>query len=284
MLKFKEFSRLKSRLDYLIILIIISSIGFTLIAYFSMLIFVKLNIKTINLNFNGTSIFIFFILTIPFITGGFFSLILDRSISQEKIQNSLLLSHCIICLLPLKNNVIKCNHCNYKYHSWHQVKNHNQKTNKCMICEKFLSKNDQNIQKISKKPNNIVIIDGANLACDSRPATVENIKLAQELLIAKGFEVICFVSPSLKYRILEEERSEFINDIERGRYIQTPAKAYDDKFILEAALKFNGYVLSNDKFSDIIEYKDKIQDRRMTFTLVKDEIIIDFKNYASKKP
>lgn len=281
--KISEYYRLKSKPDYLITLIIISSVGFTLIAYFSLLIFAKLNVKTISLNFNEITIFIFFILTIPFITGGFFSLVLERSISQDNIQKSLLLNHCIVCLLPLKNNIINCNKCNSKYHSWHQFHNNNQKPNKCIVCNKILL-NNQNTQNISKKPSNIVIIDGTNLACDSKPVTVKNIKLAQELLVTKGFETICFVSPTLKYRILNEERLEFTRDVENGKYIQTPANAYDDKFILETTIKFNGYVLSNDKFSDLAEYKDKIKNRRMTFAFVKDEIIIDFKNSLAKNP
>ncbi|MHA1990437.1 MAG: NYN domain-containing protein [Candidatus Hodarchaeales archaeon] len=280
MQKLIEYSKIKSRPEYLFFLIFLSSVGFALIAFFSMQILLKINESKIQFDFSGGEIFILIILLIPFITGGFFSLILDRSLLQEKFQKTIFLNHCIICMLPLKNKRINCKYCDSSYHSWHHVNNEYSPTNECIICGKLLLTVSKYEQIESETVDNLVVLDGTNLACDIKPPSMNNIKIAQELLISKGFESICIVSPSLKYRISEKE--EFLKEIHDGNFIQSPAGSYDDRFIIETARKFNAYILSNDKFSDLKEYKDEVKKRRMTFTFIRDEIIIDF-NYSPKK-
>ncbi|MHA1983289.1 MAG: NYN domain-containing protein [Candidatus Hodarchaeales archaeon] len=280
MQKLIEYSRIKSRSESLIFLLFLSSIGFTLIAFFSMQILLKINESKIQFDLSGGEVFILLILLIPFITGGFFSLILDRSLLQEKFQKTIFLNHCIVCMLPLKNKAAYCKHCDSSYHSWHHVNNEYNITNECIICGKLLLDVSTHMQTESENVDNLVVLDGTNLACDNKPPSMNNIKVAQELLISEGFESICIVSPALKYRILEKE--EFLKEIHEGNFIQSPAGSYDDRYIIETAMKFNAYILSNDKFSDLKEYRDDVKKRRMTFTFIRDEIIIDFNNSTKK--
>ena len=67
-----EYARERIKDEYILFLIILSAIGFSLIAIISMMILAKINISQLELNFSGLEFFIFFILIIPFIAGSFF--------------------------------------------------------------------------------------------------------------------------------------------------------------------------------------------------------------------
>lgn len=49
---------------------------------------------------------------------------------------------------------------------------------------------------------------------------------------------------------------------------------YDDRFILDVAIRYNGVVISNDKYADLVkepQYKDIINNRVVMFMFVGDE-------------
>jgi hypothetical protein len=265
------------------IVILSAGIGFALIAYFSLAIIASIN--SFALNLSSRTVSIFFVLLLPFFAGGLFSIVIDRSISSEKIYKSMLENHCILCLLPLKNNVITCEHCRSKFHSWHLLDSPLNVNSTCIRCTSQLTGNNLSTAVSStrnkEKINNLVIIDGTNLAFETKPPCLKYIQIAQEALLAYGFETICFVSSALKYRIKETEQ--FLREIKAKRIIEAPAKSYDDRFILETAKKFNGWILSNDQFRDLTEYADEVLKRRITYSFVKDEIIIAFTTKNKEK-
>ncbi|MFW9930703.1 MAG: hypothetical protein ACFFD1_15040 [Candidatus Thorarchaeota archaeon] len=270
----------KSRIDQSLPIVLFSSFSFSFIAYFTLLILAKIQIIQIPLNSEFLGFLIFFSFLIPFVAGSVFSLVIDRSIQLERVQKNLIKTNCVICSLPLRSNVFRCISCDSGYHSWHfstEVSNSSEFfIERCLFCHKKNSFYSPTT-KTNHQQNKIIIIDGTNLACETKPPSLFNINLAEEFLVNLGFDIICFVSPALKYRIKEKEK--LLEKIKFRQIIQTPAGSYDDRFILETAKRFNAYILSNDKFSDLNEYQDFIKPKKMTFSIINDDIIIDLSNY-----
>jgi hypothetical protein len=254
-----------------------SGIGFALIAYFTSIILSTPLSQTNDLviSFFNQWMFILAAFVITFLAGGIFSLTVDHNISYEFFRSELIKNNkCSICLHELSQSVDypHCPNCDVSYHPWHLMDPFSNDRIICSICNKPLKEISSPLLE-NKLTHSIVIVDGNNIAFESKPPRLNNILIAEQELINCGYEPITIVSASLRYRIDEREKLETL--LTDKKIIQAPSGKYDDRHILEAANKFNAFVLSNDRFRDLSENYPWIEERRIAFSFIRDELIID---------
>ncbi|MFX0061852.1 MAG: hypothetical protein ACFFC7_06660 [Candidatus Hermodarchaeota archaeon] len=131
------------------------------------------------------------------------------------------------------------------------------------------------VENKPKKP--LVIVDGNNVAYDEKDQQgrpkLWNILVMKEELETQGFDVIIFVSAALRYNIDEKEMFEsLIND---QTITQVPAGTYDDKFVINAAKKRTGFILSNDKFEEFPAEQNWIKKRQIKFKISEGVVLFE---------
>lgn len=102
----------------------------------------------------------------------------------------------------------------------------------------------------------MVAIDGSNVAyrhsVDKKEFSVKGLSLCIEYFQKRGHDVKAVV-PEFRMRRGRSTDPEKIKELNsQGIVILTPNKSYDDRFLLDIAIEFDGVVISNDKFRDII--------------------------------
>lgn len=78
------------------------------------------------------------------------------------------------------------------------------------------------------------------------------LKIAIDYFVDKGFQVKAIV-PEYRVRRDKSSNHELMTELkETGKLVLTPSKSYDDRVILESALKLDAAVVSNDHFRKFI--------------------------------
>ncbi|MFX1532922.1 MAG: hypothetical protein ACFFDI_01660 [Promethearchaeota archaeon] len=123
----------------------------------------------------------------------------------------------------------------------------------------------------------MVIVDGNNVAYDEKDPQgrpkLWNILVMKEELEAQGFKVKIFVSAALRYSIDEKEMFEALVNDQTIR--QVPAGSYDDEFVINAAKKHNGFILSNDKFEEFPTEQNWIKKRQIRFKISEGVVLFE---------
>lgn len=121
-----------------------------------------------------------------------------------------------------------------------------------------------------------VIVDGANVAYaemsrDDEPR-VSNLVAMAKRLREEGYEPTIILDASLRYEVDDSEQLEaLLDDYE---WQQAPAGTDADYFVLKAAERLDGYVVSDDEFEGWLDEYPWIRERRIPFMIVRGEVIL----------
>lgn len=102
----------------------------------------------------------------------------------------------------------------------------------------------------------MIVIDGSNVAykhsVEKKEFSVKGLSICIDYFKKRGHDVKVVI-PEFRMKIGKSTDPETIKVLySQGIVILTPNKSYDDRFVLDIAIEFNGVVISNDKFRDII--------------------------------
>jgi len=124
-----------------------------------------------------------------------------------------------------------------------------------------------------------IIADGNNVArygirstCSKRKGRFKNIALLMKYCKCRQMELITLVSPYLKKHI--DDKQAYEHCLRKGAIIETPVGMDCDLFILETAKHYNTDIISNDSFKDYKKDYPDVTDRRKSFVILEDAIII----------
>ncbi|CAH0475368.1 unnamed protein product [Peronospora belbahrii] len=141
----------------------------------------------------------------------------------------------------------------------------------------------------------VIVIDGANVACQKGgkahiPNLVAAIQFFQSLKPAVGrFPIKCVafipnfwlnvkpVSDSVKSRengIMETDEWLLLNNlVEKNYVVLTPSQAHDDFYVIDYAVKHDGFIVTNDMFRDHVSNKRSFHGRKLTSSWVRSHCI-----------
>lgn len=152
---------------------------------------------------------------------------------------------------------------------------------------------------VSEKEKRIIILDGANLACgytSSSIFSVKGLKIAMDFFEKMGHKIYTII-PQRRLEPNMTDDHHAIQELEKtGKLKITPCKdlpenkscSYDDRFIIEVAIRYDGAVISNDNYKDLLgesaEFNNIIMSRVIGFTWVDDDLFIPSDPYGKKGP
>lgn len=105
----------------------------------------------------------------------------------------------------------------------------------------------------------MIVIDGSNVAfrhsADKEKFSVKGLSICIGYFQKLGHDVKVVV-PEFRLKRNKSTDPETLNALyAHGIVCVTPSQCYDDRFALDIAIEFDGVVISNDKFRDIIDEK-----------------------------
>lgn len=155
------------------------------------------------------------------------------------------------------------------------------------------------VNQESEKIKRVVVLDAANIACAytcSSFFSVKGLKIAMAYFEKMGHRIITIVPE----KRLEQDQTDDYKAMQElhnaGKLTITPCEkmpnyyycVYDDPFILESAIKFDGAVISNDNYRDLIdrseEFKNIILSRVVGFTWFDDDFFLPPDPYGKDGP
>ncbi|KAG2952003.1 hypothetical protein PC117_g3133 [Phytophthora cactorum] len=132
----------------------------------------------------------------------------------------------------------------------------------------------------------VVVIDGANVACQKDgkahiPKLAAAIKLFRSLESAAGqYPVKCVAfAPNFWLNVkptpssagprenaaMETDDWALLNElVQKDHVILTPSQAHDDFYVIDYAVKYNGFIVTNDMFRDHVSNKRTFHGKRLT--------------------
>ena len=99
---------------------------------------------------------------------------------------------------------------------------------------------------------------------------MSNIVAMREALIEEGYDPVIIVDATLRHSIDDPEQLEALLESEEIR--QAPAGTDADYFVLKVADENDAVVISNDLFDDYEDEYPWIEERRIPFMIVRDEV------------
>lgn len=125
------------------------------------------------------------------------------------------------------------------------------------------------------KTNNIVIVDGSNVAhaTEGAPARVRNLVAIRNKLRAEALDPIIVADAALRHQIDDPDAYERL--IDEGHVRQAPAGTDADYFILSFARELDACVVSNDRFRDRMKQFPEARDRVIRYMIVNDEVVLE---------
>ncbi len=127
-----------------------------------------------------------------------------------------------------------------------------------------------------------IIIDGSNVARthgNRSEFSSRGIKFAVDHFLKLGHTNVVAMVPQYRRRALNHKyptlEHELLDEMENNNnLVYTPSEAYDDRFIIKAAVHHNALIVSNDKYRDLMqedkEWDDFIKKNRIGLAFVGD--------------
>lgn len=159
------------------------------------------------------------------------------------------------------------------------------------------SMKNRNSEETQKK--RMVVIDGNNVSyghLNGKMFSVKGLEICIKYFKKLGHEVVAVV-PQYKLKKTQSTDQELLQKLHRqGDVILAPSKnlpgqyssPYDDKLILSVAEKFDGVIVSNDNFRDLLDsspvWRRIIQTRVIGYTWVKDCFFLPDDPYGRQGP
>ncbi|KAL4164696.1 hypothetical protein KRP22_003437 [Phytophthora ramorum] len=141
----------------------------------------------------------------------------------------------------------------------------------------------------------VVVIDGANVACQKDgkahiPKLAAAIQFFRSLQPAAGrFPVKCVAfAPNFWLNVkptpgsagprengaMETDDWALLNElVQKDHVILTPSQAHDDFYVIDYAVKYDGFIVTNDMFRDHVSNKRSFHGKRLTSTWVRSHCI-----------
>lgn len=115
-----------------------------------------------------------------------------------------------------------------------------------------------------------IVVDGSNVAFEefSKGGTpkVSNLVAVRKHLEERGFHPMILVDASLKHKVDDPDQLDAL--IVSERIHQVPAGTDADYWVLETALRIDGLVVSNDRFTPYQDAYPWIEERRIPFMII----------------
>ncbi|MHA1592703.1 MAG: NYN domain-containing protein [Candidatus Heimdallarchaeaceae archaeon] len=124
---------------------------------------------------------------------------------------------------------------------------------------------------------NKVILDGSNIAWEEKNSLdkpkISNIENMINRLSKVNFnKIITVADAALRYQIDNQKRLDKL--VKEGAMKMLPARVDGDKFILRLAEEENAMIVSNDMFKEFREMKTWIDQRRIPYTILENEVYL----------
>ncbi|RNA35631.1 ribonuclease, partial [Brachionus plicatilis] len=158
------------------------------------------------------------------------------------------------------------------------------------------SKSSAPVKKNNSRELRHIIIDGSNVAREhgklfGKFFSCKGIKLAVDYFLNRGHENIYAVVPRFRRGNSDKEcptrNPEILDELEeKGLLTYTPSRyvenrlivSYDDRFILDAALYYDGIIVSNDNYRDLMkekpEWKKLVENNLLLFSFIGDLFMV----------
>ncbi len=141
--------------------------------------------------------------------------------------------------------------------------------------EKAHTKGDRAAAAPAGRPR-VAVIDGSNVAHeemtdDGRPR-VSNLVAARRALEKAGYDPITIVDATLRHKIDDPDQLEALFDDKR--LLQAPAGTEADVFVLETAQRFDGVVVSNDRYEPYEERYPWLRERTVPYMVVRGRFML----------
>ena len=126
-------------------------------------------------------------------------------------------------------------------------------------------------------PLNKVILDGSNIAWEEKNSLdkpkISNIENMINRLSKVNFnKIITVADAALRYQIDNQKRLDKL--VKEGAMKMLPARVDGDKFILRLAEEEKAMIVSNDMFKEFREMKTWIDQRRIPYTILENEVYL----------
>jgi hypothetical protein len=127
-----------------------------------------------------------------------------------------------------------------------------------------------------------IIIDGSNVAMSHgkhKAFSSRGIKIAVDHFLELGHTNVVAMVPQYRSRVSNHKfptlEPELLEKMQKSdNLVYTPDQSYDDRFIVKAAVRYKGLIVSNDKYFDLMtekdDWKDYIRNNRIGFAFVGD--------------
>ena len=125
-------------------------------------------------------------------------------------------------------------------------------------------------------------MDGSNVAhfTEGQKARLQNILLVRDKLIEEGLEPIIVADAALRHQIDDSPGYERL--VEQGALKQAPAGTDADYFILSFAKELRAYIVSNDRYRDLVKGFPEARDRVIRFMIVNEEVVFERRTQRRK--
>ena len=126
-------------------------------------------------------------------------------------------------------------------------------------------------------PLDAVILDGSNIAWEEKNLAdkpkISNVEAMINRLSRANFaKIITVADAALRYQIDNQKRLDRL--VKEGAVKMLPARVDGDKFILRLAEEENAMIVSNDMFKEFRETAPWIDQRRIPYTILDDEVYL----------
>ena len=131
-------------------------------------------------------------------------------------------------------------------------------------------------------PSKIALVDGSNVAhfTEGQKARLQNILLVRDKLVEEGLEPIVVADAALRHQI--DDAAGYERLVEEGSVKQAPAGTDADYFILSFAKELRAYIVTNDRYRDLVKGFPEARDRVIRFMIVNEEVVFERRTHRRK--
>ena len=133
-----------------------------------------------------------------------------------------------------------------------------------------------------QEPSKVALVDGSNVAhfTEGQKARLQNIILVRDKLVEEGLEPIIVADAALRHQI--DDVTGYERLVDEGSVKQAPAGTDADYFILSFAKELNAFIVTNDRYRDLIKGFPEALNRVIRFMIVAEEVVFERRTQRRK--
>jgi Zc3h12a-like Ribonuclease NYN domain len=121
----------------------------------------------------------------------------------------------------------------------------------------------------------LALVDGSNVAHagEGESARLANVVLLRQKLLEEGYDPIIVVDAALRHQI--DDVSGYEELVSQGVVKQAPAGTDADYFIVSFARELNAWIVSNDRFKELLKSFPDLRRRIVRYMIVAGEVVLE---------